>query len=58
MDTPTFPPPPNVKTYLQYFKISIFICGFSTISNQIENVHKNRWMETHLDTQKYYLQYM
>lgn len=47
IEAPTFQPPPNVKTFLQCF---LKICSVSIqfLSPQIENSHKNRWMEIQL----------
>lgn len=45
-------PQPNIPTSLQYFEFCFWIFTVSTevFNAQIENVHTNRWVESHLVT--------
>lgn len=45
-------PQPNIPTSLQYFEFCFWIFTVSTevFNAQIENVHTNRWVESHLMT--------
>ncbi len=55
VDTPTFPSPSSVKTFLRFlgdffFEFSVF--PFGRLNVQIKNAHENRLMETQLPSHR------